>query len=113
MLQHKHFWKLNENGDLVANSHKILIRWKNYFSQLLNSCRDSEVRQMKIYTAEPLVPDHSVSEADIRIANFKIYTSLGTEKPPTCHIQLGGSCYISAKNTAPSYQSYKNIKIEI
>jgi hypothetical protein len=26
----------HENGDLLADSHNILNRWKNYFSQLLN-----------------------------------------------------------------------------
>jgi hypothetical protein len=26
----------DENGDLLADSHNILSRWKNYFSQLLN-----------------------------------------------------------------------------
>jgi hypothetical protein len=26
----------NENGDLLANSHNIFNRWKNYCSQLLN-----------------------------------------------------------------------------
>jgi hypothetical protein len=26
----------DENGDMLADSHNILNRWKNYFSQLLN-----------------------------------------------------------------------------
>jgi hypothetical protein len=26
----------DENGDLLADSHNISNRWKNYFSQLLN-----------------------------------------------------------------------------
>jgi hypothetical protein len=26
----------DENGDFLADSHNILNRWKNYFSQLLN-----------------------------------------------------------------------------
>jgi hypothetical protein len=33
----------NENGDLVADSHNILTRWKNY-SQLLNVHNVSDVR---------------------------------------------------------------------
>jgi predicted site-specific integrase-resolvase len=45
-----------ENGDLLADSHNILNRWKNYFSQLLNVHRVREVRQIEIHTAEPLVP---------------------------------------------------------
>jgi hypothetical protein len=46
----------DENGDLLANSHNILNRWKNYFSQLLNVCNISDVRQINVHMAEPLVP---------------------------------------------------------
>jgi hypothetical protein len=35
----------DENGDLLADFHSILNRWKNYYSQLLNVHRVSEVRQ--------------------------------------------------------------------
>jgi hypothetical protein len=41
------------NGDLLADSHNILNRWKNYFFQLLNVFRASDVRQIELYTAEP------------------------------------------------------------
>jgi hypothetical protein len=34
----------DENGDLLACSHNILNRWKNYFSQLLNVHNVSDVR---------------------------------------------------------------------
>jgi hypothetical protein len=44
----------DENGDLLADSYNILNRWKNYF-QLLNVYRVSDVRQIEIHTAEPLV----------------------------------------------------------
>jgi hypothetical protein len=47
----------DENGDLLADSHSILKRWKNYLSQLLNAHRARDVRQIEIQTAEPLVPD--------------------------------------------------------
>jgi hypothetical protein len=42
----------DENGDLLADSHNILNRWKNYFSQLLNVHRVSDVRQREIHTAD-------------------------------------------------------------
>jgi hypothetical protein len=42
----------HENGDLLADSHKILNRWKNYFSRLLNAHMVSKVRQMETHTAE-------------------------------------------------------------
>jgi hypothetical protein len=47
------------NGDLLAGSHNIFNRWKNYFSQLLNVHRVSDVRQIEIHVVEPLVPDLS------------------------------------------------------
>jgi hypothetical protein len=46
----------DKNGGLLADSHNILNRWKN-FSQLLNVHRVSDVRQIEIHTVEPLVPD--------------------------------------------------------
>jgi hypothetical protein len=46
----------DENIDLLADSHSILNRWKNYSSQLLNVHRVSDVRQIEIHTAELLVP---------------------------------------------------------
>jgi hypothetical protein len=45
----------DENGDLLADSHNILNRWKNYFSQLLNVHSVSDVRQIEVHTAESLV----------------------------------------------------------
>jgi hypothetical protein len=39
----------DEKGDLLADSHNILNWWKNYFSQLLNVHRISDVRQIEIY----------------------------------------------------------------
>jgi hypothetical protein len=34
----------DENGDLLADSHNITNRWKNYFSQLLKVHNASDVR---------------------------------------------------------------------
>jgi hypothetical protein len=49
----------DENGDLVADSCNILSRCKNYFSQSLNVHRVSDVRQIEVHTAKPLVPGPS------------------------------------------------------
>jgi hypothetical protein len=46
----------DENGDLLADSHNILNRRKNYFSQLLNVHNVSDVRHIQVHRAEPLVP---------------------------------------------------------
>jgi hypothetical protein len=59
----------DENGDLLADSYDILYRWKNYFSQLLNVHNVSDVRQIEVHTAEPLVPGPSRLEVEITIAN--------------------------------------------
>jgi hypothetical protein len=63
----------DENGDLLADSHNILNRWKNYFSQLLNVHNVSDIRQIEVHMAETLVPGHSHLEAEIAIAKFKKY----------------------------------------
>jgi hypothetical protein len=41
-----------------------LNRWKNYFSQLLNVHNVSDVRQIEVHTAEPLVPGPSCLEVE-------------------------------------------------
>jgi hypothetical protein len=59
---------------------KILNTWKNYFSQLLNVHRVSDVRQIEIHTAEPLVPDPSPFEVKIAIAKLKKHKSPGGDQ---------------------------------
>jgi hypothetical protein len=51
-----------ENGDLADSN--ILNTWKNYFAQLLNVHRVSDVRQIETHTDEPLVPDPSPFEVE-------------------------------------------------
>jgi hypothetical protein len=72
----------DENGDLLADSHSSLNRWKNDFSQLSNVHNVSDVRQIEVHTAEPLVPDPSRLEAEIAIAKFKKYKSQGSDQIP-------------------------------
>jgi hypothetical protein len=55
----------DENCDLLADSHDILNRWKNYFSQVLNVLNASDVRKRQIHTAEPLVPGLNRLEVEI------------------------------------------------
>jgi hypothetical protein len=35
----------DENGDLVADCHSILVRWRNNFSQLMNIHGVNDVRE--------------------------------------------------------------------
>jgi hypothetical protein len=53
-----------KNGDLLADSHNILNKWKNY-SQLLNVHSVSDVGQIKVHMAEPLVPGPSHLEVEL------------------------------------------------
>jgi hypothetical protein len=70
----------DENGDSLADSNTILNRWKTYFSQLLNVCDVSDVRQIEMHTAEPLVPGPSHLEVEISIAKLKKYKSPGSDQ---------------------------------
>ena len=56
---------------MVADSHSIMARWRNYFSQILNVHGVSEVRQAEIHTAEPLVPEPSALEVELATEKLK------------------------------------------
>jgi hypothetical protein len=62
---------------------------KNYFSQLLNVHNVSDVRQIEICTAEPLVPGPSSFEFEIAITKLKKYKSPGSDQIPAELIQAG------------------------
>jgi hypothetical protein len=80
----------DETGDLVADPHKILNRWKNYFCQPLNVHVAGGVRQTEMHTAEPLVPQPSSSEVEVAIGKLKRYKSPGVDQIPAELIQAGG-----------------------
>jgi hypothetical protein len=80
----------DENGDLLVDSHNILNRWKNYFSQLLNVHNVSDVRQIEVHTAEPLVPGRSRLEVKIATAKLKKYKLPGSDEILAELIQAGG-----------------------
>jgi hypothetical protein len=80
----------DENGDLHADSHNILNTWENYFAQLLNVHNVTDVRQIEVHTAEPLVPGPSHLEVEIAIAKLKTYESPRNDQIPAELIQAGG-----------------------
>jgi hypothetical protein len=86
----------DENGDLLADSHNTLNRWKNNFSQLLNVHNVSDVRQIEVCTAEPLVPGPNRPRVETAIAKLKKYSSPGTDEIPAELIQAGGEILLSA-----------------
>ena len=61
----------DEKVDLVADSHRIAARWRNYFSQLFNAHGLKDVGQVEIPTADPLVPEPSASEFELDIDKLK------------------------------------------
>jgi hypothetical protein len=68
----------DEKGDLVADSHNILDKWRNYFSELLNVHKDIDVRQAEIHAAEPLVPEASAFEIELPTEKLRRYKLPGT-----------------------------------
>jgi hypothetical protein len=70
----------DEKGDLFADSHNIMVRWRNYFSKILTAHGVSDVRQAEIHTAEPLVPEPSVLEVEMATEKLKSYKSPGIDQ---------------------------------
>jgi len=70
----------DEKGDLVADSHSIVARWRNYFSQLFNVCGVKVFGQAEIHTVEPLVPEPSASEVELAIDKLKSRKSPGIDQ---------------------------------
>jgi hypothetical protein len=65
----------DETGDLLADPHKIVNRWMNYFCQLLNVQWVGGIRQTEIQTAQPFVPERSMSEVEVAIGELKSYVA--------------------------------------
>ena len=79
----------DEKGDLVADSHSIMARWRNYFSQILNVHEVKDVRQAEIHTVEPLLPEPSAFEVELAIEKLKNQKSPGIDQIPTELIKAG------------------------
>ena len=75
---------------MFADSHSILARWRNHFSQLLTVHGVSDVRQAEIYTEEPLVPEPSAFEFELAVETLKSHKSTGTDQIPAEMIKVGG-----------------------
>jgi hypothetical protein len=85
----------DENGDLLADFHNILNRWRNYFSRLLNVHNIRDVRQIEVHTVEPSVLSPSRLEVEIAIAKLKKYKSPGSDQISAELTQPGGEILLS------------------
>ena len=65
---------------MFADSHNILARWRKYFSQLLNIHGVNEVKQIKLHTAEPQVPEPSAFEVELAVEKLKSHKSPGIDQ---------------------------------
>jgi hypothetical protein len=61
----------DENINLLADPHSVLMKWKIFFNQVLNVHRVRDVRQVDIHMAEPLVPEPSLVEVEIAVGKLK------------------------------------------
>jgi len=86
----------DEKGDLFADSHSIMTRWRNYFSQLLNVHGVDDARQAEIHTAEPLVSEPSAFEVELAIEKLKSHKSTGIDQIPAELIKAGDRTIWSA-----------------
>ena len=50
----------NENGELLADSHSSLNRWKDYLCKLLNVRKNNDKGEIEIQTTELLIPEPTV-----------------------------------------------------
>ena len=80
----------DEKGDLVADSHSIMARWRNCFSQILNVHDVKDVGQAEIHTVDPLVPEPSAFDVELAIEKLKNHKSPGIDQIPAELIKAGG-----------------------
>ena len=67
-------------SDLVIDSHRILSRWRNCFSQLFNVHGADDVRQRVVHTVKPLVPEPSAFDVGMVIGKLKRYKLSGIDQ---------------------------------
>ena len=75
---------------MATDSHSILDRWRNHFSQLFIANGVSDARQREIHTAGPLVPEQSVLEIELAIEKLKRHQSPRIYQIPAESIEAGG-----------------------
>jgi hypothetical protein len=79
----------DEKGDLFTDFHRILARWWNLFTPLLNENGVNDVRQA-VHTAEPLVSEPSALQVEMAIEKLKRHKSPGIDQIPAEFLKAGG-----------------------
>ena len=74
---------------ICLDSHSILSRWGNHFSQLLNIHGVNVDRQTQMHTAEPLVAEPSAFEVEMETEKLKRHKSPGMAEIPAELIKAG------------------------
>jgi hypothetical protein len=64
--------------------------WQNHFSQLFSVREVSDLRQTKIHTAKPLVPQPNTCEVEMAVEKLKRHNSLDIEQIPAELIKTKG-----------------------
>jgi len=80
----------DEKGELVADSHSIVARWRNYFSQLFNVHGVKDIGRAEVHTAELLVPEPTAADVELAIHKLKRHKSPGIDQIPAELIKAGG-----------------------
>jgi hypothetical protein len=102
----------NQNGELLADSHNILSKLKNYYSQLLNMHNISNVRQIDLHIAQPLLSGPSRLEVEIAIANLKKFKSPRTDQISAELFAAGGEILLMrSTNSLILFGTWKNYLI--
>jgi hypothetical protein len=65
---------------LIADTHSILARWRNYFSKLFNILWVNATKQNELHTAKPVVPEPSTFQFNLDIEKLKRHKSTGVEQ---------------------------------
>jgi hypothetical protein len=80
----------DEKGDLLADPHKIVNRWMNYFCQPLNVQGAGGIRQAEVQSEELFVPEPSIFDVEVAIGKWKRYKSPGADQISAKVIEAGG-----------------------
>ena len=80
----------DEKGDLVADSHSSVARWRNNFFQLFNVNGIKEVGRAEAHTAELIVPEPSAADFELAIEKLKGHKSPGIVHIPVEMFKAGG-----------------------